>query len=172
MGCIIPDVQRNLLHQLICSIFYVASANFLQKALDQRIVHAKKMDYTMLQHVGIAEVTAVRMKIPQRMLRTISVKKIIKEIFLTFLICLILKSTSMQYFEKWRSLFASIRRKTCQIKFWYRFFRRFWYYPLLTSFSPMLWLYRNHYIDTTNQRTGFYIIATLVSNGSMTSWQW
>ena len=71
----------------------------------------------MLQHVGIAEVTAVRMKIPQRMLRTISVKKIIKEIFLTFLICLILKSTSMQYFGKWRSLFASIRRKTCQIKF-------------------------------------------------------
>ena len=76
----------------------------------------------MLQHVGIAEVTAVRMKIPQRMLRTISVKKIIKEIFLAFLICLILKSTSMQYFEKWRSLFASVGRKTCQIKFWYRFF--------------------------------------------------
>ena len=130
------------------------------------------MDYTMLQDEDIVAVTAIKTKIPQRILRMISVKKITKEIFLTFLICLILKSTSMQYFEKWRSLFASIRRKTCQIKFWYRFFRRFWYYPLLTSFSPMLWLYRNHYIDTTNQRTGFYIIATLVSNGSMTSWQW
>ena len=54
----------------------------------------------MLQHVDNAGVTAVKTKIPQRMLQTISMKKIIKEIFLTFLICLILKSTSMQFFEK------------------------------------------------------------------------
>ena len=173
MGCIIPYIQNNLLLQLICSSLYVARAKFLQKVLAQQIVHVKKNGlYTVLQHVNSVAVTAVKTKISQRIWRMISVKKMTKEIFLTFLICLILKSTSMQYFEKWRSLFASIRRKTCQIKFWYRFFRRFWYYPLLTSFSPMLWLYRNHYIDTTNQRTGFYIIATLVSNGSMTSWQW
>ena len=49
----------------------------------------KKMDYTVLQHVDIVAVTAIKTKIPQRIWWTISVNKMTKEIFLTFLICLI-----------------------------------------------------------------------------------
>ena len=60
----------------------------------------EKIDYTVLHHVDNVAVTAVRTKIPQRVLRTISVKKMTKEIFLTYLICLKLKSTSMRFFKR------------------------------------------------------------------------
>ena len=119
------------------------------------------MDYTMLQDEDIVAVTAIKTKIPQRILRMISVKKITKEIFLTFLICLILKSTSMPFLKKIEISNGVNRKKTCQIKFWHRFLRPFWYHALLTGFSSMLWLYRNHYIGIANQWAAFCIMAIL-----------
>ena len=55
------------------------------------------MDYTVLQHVDIVAVTIVKTKIQQRIWWKISVNKMTKEIFLKFLICLILKGPSIQF---------------------------------------------------------------------------
>ena len=53
------------------------------------------MDYTVLQHVGIVRVAAVKTKTTQRMFQKVPANKMTKEISLTFVICLILKVHSL-----------------------------------------------------------------------------
>ena len=99
------------------------------------------------------------------MLLEISAKKMTKEIFLTLLICLILKSTSMQFVKKVEIPNRVNNEKNFSNKFWFLFLRIFSYHSLLIGFSSMLPLYRDNEIDIPNQWTGFYVIVTLDSNG-------
>ena len=57
------------------------------------------MDYTVLQHVGIVRVAAVKTKTTQRMFQKVIASKMTKAISLTFVICLILKSTFINFFK-------------------------------------------------------------------------
>ena len=53
------------------------------------------MDYTVLQHVSIVRVAAVKTKTTQRMFQKVTANKMTKEISLAFVICLILKVHSL-----------------------------------------------------------------------------